>query len=46
MNVKKESNALYTTVTVSDFKDAEYINALIELNIGMELAFLKNDLES
>ena len=56
--MNKKSNTLYTTVTVSDFKDTEYINRLLELNIGMELALLtplsssptptniKNDLEA
>jgi len=31
---------LYTTVTVSDFQDKAYINHLIDLNIGVELALL------
>ena len=35
-------NPLYTTVTVSDFKDVNYINQLIELNISIELALLTN----
>lgn len=38
--MKKKCNSLYTTVTVSDFNDAKYINQLIKLNIGIELAFL------
>ena len=38
-------NILYTTVTVSDFEDIEYINQLIELNIRMELALLTRNLE-
>jgi len=38
--MEKKSNTFYTTVTVSDFKDTEYINQLLELNIGMELALL------
>ena len=38
--MKKKFNAFYTTVTLSDFKDSEYINRLIALNIGMELALL------
>lgn len=33
-------NKLYTTVTLSDFNDTEYINELIKLNIGFELALL------
>ena len=56
--MKKKCNTLYTTVTLSDFKDAKYINKLLALNIGMELALLtklsdnptpaelKNDLEA
>lgn len=35
-----KTNPLYTTVTLSDFKDSEYIHSLINLNIGMELALL------
>ena len=35
-----KNNPLYTTVTLSDFQDAKYINELISLNIGMELALL------
>jgi len=31
---------LYTTVTISDFKDSDYINQLLKRNIGMELALL------
>lgn len=31
---------LYTTVTVADFKDADYINKLKELSIGIELALI------
>jgi len=35
-------NPLYTTVTVSDFKDSNYIKKLINLDIGLELALLTN----
>ena len=36
----KKGNTLYTTVTISDFKDTGYINELIKHNIGLELAIL------
>jgi len=32
--------SFYTTVTLSDFEDVQYINQLIKLNIGLELALL------
>jgi len=35
-----ESCELYTTVTEYDFKDTQYINQLIDLNVGIELALL------
>ncbi len=38
--MNKKDNDLYTTVTLSNFKDSEYINRLRALNIGMELALL------
>lgn len=40
-----KKNALYTTITVSDFCDSEYINSLKALHIGFELALLQRDLE-
>jgi hypothetical protein len=39
-----KNNPLYTTVTLSDFKDTKYINTLINLNIGMELALLTEEI--
>lgn len=35
-----ESYKFYTTVTVADFNDANYINSIKDLNIGIELALL------
>lgn len=36
----KGNNELYTTVAISDFKDDKYINQLLELSIGIEVALL------
>jgi hypothetical protein len=41
-----KSNPLYTTVTLSDFQDTKYINELIHLNIGIELALLTKEMDS
>ena len=38
-------NVLYTTVTLSDFKDKTYIDQLLALNVGIELALLTSTLE-
>lgn len=42
MQMDAIKSSLYTTVTTHDFIDINYINQLIALDIGMELAFLTN----